>query len=77
VLLDPGRKVNGMFVVEGIPKSFVYDREGKLVGAVDRYAYPEAVSGNAGESWVGLATMAAGRPSRCLRRDKMKRESQE
>ena len=31
VLLDPGRKVNGMFVVEGIPKSFVYDRDGKLV----------------------------------------------
>src|ERR1039457_3796504 len=31
VLLDPGRKVNGMFMVEGIPKSFVYDREGKLV----------------------------------------------
>jgi peroxiredoxin len=31
VLLDPGRKVNTMFVVEGIPKSFVYDREGKLV----------------------------------------------
>jgi peroxiredoxin len=31
VLLDPGRKVNEMFVVEGIPKSFVYDREGKLV----------------------------------------------
>jgi len=31
VLLDPGRKANGMFVVEGIPKSFVYDREGKLV----------------------------------------------
>ena len=31
VLLDPGRKVNGAFVVEGIPKSFVYDREGKLV----------------------------------------------
>ena len=31
VLLDPGRKINGMFVVEGIPKSFVYDREGKLV----------------------------------------------
>jgi peroxiredoxin len=32
VLLDPGRKVNDMFVVEGIPKSFVYDRDGKLVG---------------------------------------------
>jgi len=31
VLLDPGRKVNEMFVVDGIPKSFVYDREGKLV----------------------------------------------
>src|ERR1700716_1571716 len=31
VLLYPGRKVNEMFVVEGIPKSFVYDREGKLV----------------------------------------------
>jgi peroxiredoxin len=31
VLLDPGRKVNEMFVVEGIPRSFVYDREGKLV----------------------------------------------
>ena len=30
VLLDPERKVNKMFVVEGIPKSFVYDREGKL-----------------------------------------------
>jgi peroxiredoxin len=31
ILLDPGEKVNKMFVVEGIPKSFVYDREGKLV----------------------------------------------
>jgi peroxiredoxin len=31
VLLDPERKVNKMFVVEGIPKSFVYDRDGKLV----------------------------------------------
>ena len=31
VLLDPGRKVNKMFVVEGIPKRFVYDRDGKLV----------------------------------------------
>jgi len=30
VLLDPGRKVNEMFVVEGIPKTFVYDRQGKL-----------------------------------------------
>jgi len=31
VLLDPGRKVNELFEVEGIPKSFVYDREGKMV----------------------------------------------
>jgi peroxiredoxin len=31
VLLDPGRKVNDLFVVEGIPKSFVYDRDGKMV----------------------------------------------
>ena len=31
ILLDPGRKVNDEFIVEGIPKSFVYDREGKLV----------------------------------------------
>ena len=30
VLLDPGRKVNELFRVEGIPKSFVYDRAGKL-----------------------------------------------
>ena len=31
VLLDPGRKVNQLFEVQGIPKSFVYDRDGKLV----------------------------------------------
>lgn len=31
VLLDPGRKVNSLFHVEGIPKTFIYDREGKLV----------------------------------------------
>jgi len=31
ILLDPGRKINEEFIVEGIPKSFVYDREGKLV----------------------------------------------
>ena len=30
VLLDPGRKVNQLFGIEGIPKTFVYDREGKL-----------------------------------------------
>ncbi len=31
ILLDPGRKVNDVFRVEGIPKTFVYNREGKLV----------------------------------------------
>jgi peroxiredoxin len=31
VLLDAGRKVNDLFLVLGIPKSFVYNREGKLV----------------------------------------------
>jgi thiol-disulfide isomerase/thioredoxin len=31
VLLDPGRKVNTLFEIEGIPKSFVYDRDGKIV----------------------------------------------
>ena len=31
VLLDPGRKVNDLFHIDGIPKSFVYDRGGKLV----------------------------------------------
>jgi peroxiredoxin len=36
ILLDPGRKVNELFRIEGIPKSFVYDREGKLVAqAID------------------------------------------
>jgi peroxiredoxin len=36
VLLDPGRKVNDLFAVEGIPKSFVFDRDGKLVAtAID------------------------------------------
>jgi peroxiredoxin len=31
ILLDPGRKVNERFDVEGIPKSFLYNREGNLV----------------------------------------------
>jgi len=36
VLLDPGRKINELFNIEGIPKSFVYDRDGKLVAqAID------------------------------------------
>jgi peroxiredoxin len=36
ILLDPGRKVMELFQVEGIPRSFLYDREGKLVAeAID------------------------------------------
>jgi len=36
ILLDPGSKVHELFAVEGIPKSFVYDRNGKLVAeAID------------------------------------------
>jgi peroxiredoxin len=31
VLLDPGRKVHTEFDIEGIPKSFVYDRNGRVV----------------------------------------------
>jgi peroxiredoxin len=30
VLLDPDRKVNTAFGVEGIPQSFLFDRQGKL-----------------------------------------------
>lgn len=37
ILLDPGRKVNELFVVGGIPKSFLYNRDGRLVAeAMDR-----------------------------------------
>jgi len=36
ILLDPGSKVHELFQVDGIPKSFVYDRDGKLVAeAID------------------------------------------
>jgi len=36
ILLDPGRKVNEAFRVFGIPKSFLYDRNGRLVAqAID------------------------------------------
>ena len=31
VLLDPTKAVHQLFTIEGIPKTFVYDREGKLV----------------------------------------------
>lgn len=36
ILLDPGCKVYELFRLDGIPKSFVYDRDGKLVSqAID------------------------------------------
>jgi peroxiredoxin len=36
VLLDSGDKVNGQYKISGIPKTFVYDRDGKLVAqAID------------------------------------------
>jgi peroxiredoxin len=36
ILLDPGRKVHEQFQVAGIPKSFVYGRDGRLVAqAID------------------------------------------
>ncbi len=31
VLLDPGRTVHEMFQIQGIPKTFVYGRDGALV----------------------------------------------
>jgi peroxiredoxin len=37
ILLDPGREVHDLFAVEGIPKSFLYGRDGRLVAqAIDR-----------------------------------------
>lgn len=36
ILLDPGRKVNELYQVDGIPKNFVYGRDGKLAAqAID------------------------------------------
>jgi peroxiredoxin len=32
ILLDPGRTVNTRYSVTGIPKSFLYDRRGRMVG---------------------------------------------
>ena len=37
ILLDPVRQVNKLFDIQGIPKSFLYDRTGKMVAeAIDR-----------------------------------------
>jgi peroxiredoxin len=31
ILLDPGRKVNELFQIDGIPKTFIYGRDGNIV----------------------------------------------
>ena len=37
ILLDTGRQLNQIFAVEGIPNSYLYNREGRLVAqAMDR-----------------------------------------
>ena len=56
VLLDPGRKVNEMFVVQGIPKNLRVRPRRQAGSAVDRHAHAETVSGDAGESWAGVET---------------------
>ena len=51
VLLDPGRKVNELFRVQGIPVSFVYDRKGNLAAqAIDMRTRAQFLEmlGNAG-----------------------------
>ena len=50
VMLDPGRKVNKLFQVDGIPKSFVYNRDGKLVAQSIDMRTQRPVSGDAGAS---------------------------
>lgn len=32
ILLDPGRAVNTKYHIQGIPKSFLYDRRGRMIG---------------------------------------------
>ncbi len=36
ILLDPDKNVHRQYIIEGLPRSFVYDRDGKLVAqAID------------------------------------------
>jgi peroxiredoxin len=45
VLLDPGRKVNHLFHVMGIPKTFIYDRSGKLAAeSIDKQTRKQFLS---------------------------------
>ena len=42
ILLDPGRKVNESYKIDGIPKSFIYNRQGKLVAqSIDMRTMPQ------------------------------------
>lgn len=50
ILLDPGRKVNTQFSVKGIPMSFLYDRNGKLVA--------EAIDMRTRKQFLALLAMA-------------------
>jgi peroxiredoxin len=51
VLIDPDDKVRDQFRVVGIPKTFLYDREGHLAGqTLDRHRATESC-------WVALATI--------------------
>jgi len=50
VLLDPGRKVNTLFHVMGIPKTFIYDRGGKLAA--------EAIDMRTRKQFLGLLAQA-------------------
>ena len=50
VLLDPGRRVNTLFNVMGIPKTFIYDRSGKLVA--------ESIDMRTRQQFLGLLAQA-------------------
>jgi peroxiredoxin len=50
VLLDPGRKVNILFHVMGIPKTFIYDRSGKLAA--------ESIDMRTRQQFLGLLAQA-------------------
>jgi peroxiredoxin len=50
VLLDPGRKVNTLFHVMGIPKTFIYDRGGRLAA--------EAIDMRTRKQFLGLLAQA-------------------
>ena len=59
ILLDPGRKVNESFQIEGIPKTFIYDREGKIVAqSIDMRTQKQFLemlaSGNAGAGRIAV-----------------------